>query len=182
MRILTLRLKENPTLWDKTRIWLNDINPIYPIRGFFANIRRVIKWTPTIWKDRQYSHEYIYRVLYMKLKTMEEFYKYGNTMCVGANKRAHKIMIAKNLANRLSYDNYLINALYFHDKKFEFRDVSEWFEACPDKPGYSVYVEDPNKERENSFRRCSKHSDYMQKQDKEMLFSILTRYIEDWWD
>jgi hypothetical protein len=145
-----------------------------------SRILNLIKWLPVIWYDRDWDYGYIYKFLYYKLRFMQEFFESDKTYSVNALKIAKKIMIAKNLAKRLYEDKYLENATFWHDRKFEERLVDEWFK--PTINGFYIYVEDPNTERRKSFERCCNHSDYMKKQDREMLFRMLNKYIEHWWD
>ena len=42
----------------------------HPPRTIIENISRVIKWTPVIWKDRDWDEHYLVTVLQFKLKQM----------------------------------------------------------------------------------------------------------------
>ena len=48
--------------------WWNKI--VYQIKQFFRNIRRVIKWFPVIWKDRDWDYGYLLKILEFKLQQM----------------------------------------------------------------------------------------------------------------
>ena len=143
-------------------------------------IINLIKWFPIIWQDRDWDYHYIYKILHFKLKNMEEF-MLGNK-CWSANHKqiAHEIKIAKLLLERLMKDNYLENAMYWYDKKFEDRSWDEMFQD--EGNGLKRYIGDPNIERDKSFGKCCKHSDYMEKQDLNYLFKHMRKYIKNWWD
>lgn len=104
-------------------------------------------------------------------------------MSAKAEKTVKQIMIAKNLAKRLMENNYLDNALVWHEQKYpDYLDKALNFEPDKNNPLLSVWVDKNSVDEKKSFERCAEHSDYMGKQDKEMLFDLLKKYIDGWWD
>ena len=152
---------------------------IYKIRKGISNI---IKWFPVIWNDRDDHYIFVYILLHYKLQNMEKFFRSDSTWSANPEKRADEIRIAKNLAKRLSDSSHLENATLFHDKKYEWFNPFEHFEESKTHPGLKTLLDDPNKERDNSFKRCCDHSNYMEKQDIECLFDIMKNKITHWWD
>ncbi len=102
-----------------------------------------------------------------------------NANFVGADKVAHKIIIAKNLAKRLTEDNYLSNALIDYEKIYGDKELFT-LEKYDNQYTKLAWTED--KRQLNMFSRASKHSDNMHKQDREMLFDLIKNNIEKWWD
>lgn len=113
---------------------------------------------------------------------MEEFFRSDNCWSAHKEKQAKEIQIAKNLSKRLAENEYLENAMFWHNKKYESRTLDEMFKPHPDKKEWKIYVGDKNKKRAESFERCCKHSDYMRERDKQYLFKYMEKYIENWWD
>lgn len=42
----------------------------FKLKVFIGNIKRLIKWIPIIWKDRDYEYESLYSILEFKIKIM----------------------------------------------------------------------------------------------------------------
>lgn len=149
------------------------------ILGIKDGIQNIIKWFPVIWNDKDFDQYYIYKILETKLTHMEEFFR-NDAYSVKADKEAHRIMIAKNLAKRLANENYLTNATIEYDKLYGDKDL---FDSEPtDNPKFSRLINIATKHQNNMFDRACKHSEYMKKQDKDMLFDIIKKNIDAWWD
>jgi hypothetical protein len=110
---------------------------------------------------------------------MEYFFN-NDAYSTKADKESHKLMIAKNLANRLANENYLENATIEYDKIYGNKEL---FVSEPtDDPKLSRLINIGTKHQNNMFDRAGKHSEYMQKQDKDMLFDLIKKNIDRWWD
>lgn len=46
---------------------------MYKIKLFIRNIKRVLRWLPIIWNDRDWDYYYIYEMLKQKLIRVEEY-------------------------------------------------------------------------------------------------------------
>ena len=46
----------------------------YPFRDFYRRIKNVLRWLPTIWKDRDWDNCYITDILIKKLEFTRDFY------------------------------------------------------------------------------------------------------------
>ena len=145
-------------------------------------IKNLIRWIPVVWRDRDYDQSFVFYILYHKFKHMEDYFRGDNCWGADAEKYADEIKVAKNLCKRLYEEDYLENALFWHDKKFESINLADLFEPSSEYEGYSIYVGDRNEARDKSFKGCCKHSDYMEKQDKDYLFSYLYKHLDGWWD
>lgn len=152
------------------------------LKGFKYGLGNIFKWWKVIYNDRDYDQHYIYQLLYFKLKNMEDFYRSDKAWSATAIKTADEIKVAKNLCKRLAEENYLHNALAEHEKLYpKYYDNFWQFEKIEGKPYYKL-VSKNTKEEEKSFRRCGKLADYLEEQDKEMLFTYLKKHIDKWWD
>ena len=88
---------------------------------FFRNIKYGIEnlmcWIPIIWKDRDWDHWFLYKVLQHKLKQMIKLQrKYGHS--INSNDYADQMQLCVNLLERIITDEYLDNALIPHEKKW----------------------------------------------------------------
>jgi len=158
---------------------------IRKIKRLICKIKRIFYYLPYIWKNEDWDSHHIYDLLYAKLKSIENYWTNYDGMgrYVGQEKDLKNIKIAKNLCKRLGNDNYLENATFWHDKRYDERDFEECFEDFTYDNGEVVsrWVEDNNKRREKSFIRACSHSDKMEKRDKEYLFDFLKKEIDKWW-
>lgn len=153
------------------------------ISKIVTGIKNLIQWIPIIWNDRQWDYYYFYKILYYKLKFMEEFWKSDEPVSAKAEKTAKQITIAKNLAKRLMENNYIDNALMWHEQKYpDYLDKALNFEPYKDNLKLYILVDKNPIDEKKSFEKCCEHSDYMEKQDKEMLFDLLKKYVNRWWD
>lgn len=64
----------------------------YKIKGFFLNIGNVIRWTTTIWKDRDWDYAFMLEMERMKLKQTINWYKKHNYGHYVNGKRDCRIM------------------------------------------------------------------------------------------
>jgi hypothetical protein len=103
-------------------------------------------------------------------------------------KDADKIKKCVFILNRLIKDDYFEMALTQHDKKWgkgKFRT-----EQIKDDPKYyslhvdyeNVKTKEDEKNERRDFRNASQLSAYLREQDKELLFKIMRKHIDTWWD
>jgi hypothetical protein len=154
--------------------------------SFFRNIGRGIynlyTWLPIIWADRQWDQHFLLRVIGKKLDLMEKHMRSDKCMAsVHQDKYIKQVQTCKCLCKRIVEHDYLDNALTEHHKIYG--NETRWhFEPVEGHPGCSKMVFDDTPKERASFRRAGKHSDIMEKQDYEMLFKIMSKYIGHWWD
>ena len=72
-----------------------------------------------------------------------------------------------------------MNALTDYDKIYGDEPL---FDFVPEENSKLLKMVDIDKDQNKMFRKCGKHSDYLQKQDREYLFSELNKHIETFWD
>ncbi len=62
---------------------MRNKHPIKAIRHLFYSIcegvENLMFWIPTIWKDRDFDHHFMFIILNKKLVKMEKFYKSKHT-------------------------------------------------------------------------------------------------------
>jgi len=163
----------------------------YKIKQWPRQIRQGIKsliiWFPVIWQDRWYDHYFIYAILRHKLHLMEH-----NIRLYGIHTKhiedADKIKKCVILLDRLMKDEYHENVFKDHYKKWgepkmRFEDYDkdpELQELHIDYP--KVQTEEDKKLQTKEFRLKSKSVQEMINQDVEMLFTLMRKNIQTWWD
>jgi len=164
---------------------------IKKIRSFLRSIKdgieNLIIWFLIIWKDRDWDHWYLYKILRFKLSNMEKYHrKYGHS--VNSEKTADEIKLCVNLLDRLIEDNYDEMVFKKHNEKWG-ESHFHWDE-CKDKEGYcslritrdNVKTDKDKKQEAKEFTQCHKHEENLKKQDIEYLFKTMNKYIQGWWD
>ena len=68
---------------------LNNIT--YPFRDFYRRVKNVLRWLPTIWKDRDWDNSYITEILIKKLELTRDFYLSGKAYSADDEKVANEI-------------------------------------------------------------------------------------------
>ena len=160
------------------------------VRYFFRDLKQGIKnliiWFPVIWKDRWWDHWFFYVLLHKKLSLMEEnIRKYG--IHVNAEQDADKIKICVNILKRLIDDKYHEIAHSNHKKKWgeskmNFIDTDDP-ELSELKITYDSVKTDKDKEQQRKdFRRACEKEQELREQDLDMLFTLLRKHIQTWWD
>ena len=156
-------------------------------RAFIKGIKNLIVWFPIVWLDRQWDHTYIYKVFRHKLHLTEKF-----TRKDGCHTKhiqdADKLKKCVLLLDRLLKDEYHENVFKSHYKKWG--EPKMEFEDLKDQPGYSsLHINYPNVKTEKDdeleskeFRMKSKTEQEMKEQDLDLLFQIIRKNIQTWWD
>lgn len=146
----------------------------------------LIQWLPIIWKDRDYDHYFLMRLLEFKLNKMgKSFKKYNNHTQTDAHvKQVNK---CANIFKRLYEDEYLLNSFKNHDKKWGNIRVS--FEECENPDFHEIILkrknviteQDKTDERKES-KVCSEKGYENQRKDLKEVFRIMYDNILTWWD
>jgi len=149
------------------------------IECFFESIAKVFKWLPIIWKDRDWDQSYFWRIVEMKLSTMEDLFEnYGS----GANSKndAKKIRIMKNLAKRMYDEDYLSNALT--QVESQFGQLKVRFVPVKNSNHKEMIIETSGKQEDDARKRAHRKSDAMEQQDLDMFCKMLNKNIRSFWD
>ncbi len=100
---------------------MNSINNIiYPFRDFYRRVRNVLRWLPTIWKDRDWDHSYINEILIRKLEFTRDFYLSDKPYSLEAKKTADEIQeaISRLHQTKDSWDFYEAPAMEQLEEKW----------------------------------------------------------------
>lgn len=150
------------------------------LRKIKYGIENLIIWFPIIWKDRPWDHYFIYCVLRRKLHLTEQYIrKYG--LHVKNIEDADKIKKCVLLLDRLIKDEY-------HDHVFK-NHYKKWGEPNYNFEGNRFNIDHPNvktaRDKElhsKEFRRLIEEEDKHKNQDLDLLFKLMRKHIQTWWD
>lgn len=150
-------------------------------------IRNLIIWFPVIWKDRWWDYYFIYTILRRKLHLMEK-----NIRLHGHHTKhiedADKIKKCVLLLDRLIEDDYHENVFKHHDEKWGdgellFKDSTNYphcYEADIKYPNVKTKEDDELQSKE--YKLLSKKPQELIKQDLDLLFKLMRKNIQTWWD
>jgi hypothetical protein len=159
----------------------------YVWRALKIGTKNLITWFPIIWKDRQWDHTFIYTIFRKKLSLTEHYIRnYG--IHVDAKRDADRIKTCVLLLDRLLEDEYHEMAFKRHHEKWGQPEMQ--FKKCEDSTNYSklhihhdkVITEQDEVNERKDFHNAYEHEQYLREQDLELLFKIMRKHIQGWWD
>jgi len=158
---------------------------LFNIKDQFRNIKYGVKnlaiWLPVIWKDRWWDSHFIYPIIHKKLSLVEKATrKYG--IHVHAEKDADKIRKCVLLLERIMSDEYMKIAFKRHDERW-----GETTMEFTEKDGVVFRHEKVIDEKDEvaqlkDFKAAMEHEEMLRKQDIELLFKLMNKHIQTWWD
>jgi len=135
--------------------WKHVINFYYQMR---VGIKNLWIWRKVIWKDRHWDECFIYHILLKKLERIEEYRKTGRYWpAVGDT------AINKDIHTMILIIRRILKADYVGISTFQWGLLSKFPRMGP-------------------FSFPHKHEEYLEKQDKDLLFKLLSRRIRKLWD
>jgi hypothetical protein len=169
---------------------------MWRIKSFFRKVKNMIRWFPIIWKDEDWDSHFIFEILKFKLKNQAKYI--GDRDFHTRAKRDAEIMnLCVRLMEKVQEEYYHMEYLDYEESEIEFIPISdsESFEiktnhisdtlndyfnkyplvykevVCqhihknPDKYRIAMYMSQTNHERA-----------------RKLLFKVMERNIERWWN
>lgn len=190
--------KYRDTTWWKIRRWWRW-EAKYTFKNIKEGVKNLVRWTPIIWKDRNWDTHYIWEVLKFKLKSQAKYI--GDKNRHESAKRDAEIMnLCVRLMERIQTEHYssewteyeesehnLIPSVdypgnYEMKSKLVSENFDDYFAKYPRIYKQVMEMENP------PFRKTDKHgiainiSHINHKRAKKLLFKIMENEIERWWD
>ena len=191
---------EDKLIW-KIQRWFRQEAP-YLHRTIANGIKNLWRWFPLVWKDRDWDHHYIFEVLKFKISNTAK-YVGSKDRYVGAGRDSEIMMTCVRLMNKVQNEIYDGEWYEYTDQKMiteevegenikviDFEIISERFKVYFEKypivykkalAASSVKEKWPYTEvSDNSLAMWMSH--YNHKRAKRILFTLMERNIEKWWD
>ena len=190
-------------MFDRIKIWWRwDAQYIH--KDFVYGVKNLWKWFPTIWKDRDWDHDFIYNLLAKKLEFQAK-YVGKNGIHIDAKRDAERMMLVVKLI-KLQQDSFYTMEYMDHQVTEDFfipvDDAPEYFEWKQDtiSETYITYFQKHplcfkraiEYIMANQKRFTSNHTDNQlvamvmgdlrQQKCKDLIFKLLNQHIESWWD
>jgi hypothetical protein len=171
---------------------LNNIT--YPFRDFYRRVKNVLRWLPTIWKDRDWDNSYITEILIKKLELTRDFYLSDKAHSVEAGNIAREIQdaIERLHMTRDSWEFHEAPAMEELEQKWGLTAFSFEPYECNENGEVLTYemkskTEKVNTEEEEEQYRIEfgKALDEARKQyrkDKKDAYKFIAKNIDKWWD
>lgn len=172
-----------------------------PISNFITGIKNLITWRDVIWSDVDYDFSGIYDILEFKLKKQyRHFKKHGHLS--NCDIITDRLKLCVRLLHMVKTDYYINEIQKYQNIKYEFVRIpdndslyelkcdliSEQYDEYIQKYK-SVYnklisgkIQTGNLDFTNMKSICMYIARYNQKRAKKLLFNVLEKNIETWWD
>ena len=98
-------------------------------KEFARGIKNLWRWFPTIWRDRDWDHTFIYEILRVKLEHQAKYIG-DRDLHVDSKRDAERMRLVSKLIKLQQDDFYGMEYMDYHDSKFDFVPTDEtekWF-------------------------------------------------------
>jgi hypothetical protein len=187
---------KKPNLWQRFLLFWKFRYQYYP-RNFIVGVGNLIKWAPVIWKDRDWDHTFFFDILKFKITNMAKVQ--GSRMPYKGSERNVEIMnTIVRLIDKFQTEHYL-------DEYFDYVDEKIWFEKIGGSDSFEMKSETTRDNLDEYFmkypllkNRATKHSYYRKnpsaaslgismgvvqhERAKRLIFELLNRNVEKWWE
>ena len=177
--------------WDRSTIWKRLH---WRIRNFLIGCKNIIKWTPTLFKDRDWDQYHIYTILQKKIEFQRKEIVYANRSTrVWQDNRDMTIIL--NLLERVKDGYYESENTDYYEMKVEtipvdgtslkqmkFEVLSERYDEYLNKYKSSVRKVLKEEGEIDKETLCMLVASHNQEKARKLLFNMLNEKIEGWWD
>ena len=142
---------------------------------FLDSLHNLWKWFPVIWNDRDWDHHFVFEVLKFKLKNMADSFE-RNDHYVGNKRDVERMRTCIKLIE-------LIQSNYYETEAYDHENVEEYLVKYK-----NVTLKVLTNEKHQIFPNDNRNivainvGIYKHQQAKKLLFTILERYVEHWWE
>ena len=165
------------------------------IKSLLTGCKNVIRWSPTIFKDKDWDQWHIYNILQKKIEFQRQELINANRH-TDINRDNRDMTIVLNLIERVNEDFYGVEYLDYSESKFRFEPIEgddEYYTMEQDviSENYDEYI----KKYPSSVRKVLKEKPDLNKKDlcfwvarhneekaHDLLHRILKERIRHWWD
>lgn len=162
-------------------------------KDIYKGITNLIKWFPIVWNDRDWDQAYIFYVLRFKLNNTANYLEKQNGY-VGVERDVEKIRLCVRLIDKIKDEDYCFEYQDYYKTVFEFEKVELGLTEMKGNV-LSDNLEDYFKKHISTYRKVKKqYPDYedislalhigseMENKAMRLLFTIMERNINGWWD
>lgn len=194
--------RDKINIFEKIRLWWKFDGRYYH-KDFIQGVKNLWKWFPTIWRDRDWDTNFIYEVIKVKLKHQADYIG-SHDRHTRAKRDAELMLLCTRLIQRCQDEHYDMEYMDYHEsnynwvdvedkpdlKKLEIEQLSENFDEYFKK--YPLQYKRVMSGEVNRYRRpieektkeviAMEIAHENQDRCRKLLFKIMERRIEGWWD
>ena len=119
---------EKLSIIERISLWWKFDGRYYH-KEFYRGVKNLIRWFPTIWKDRDYDDYFIFELLRVKLEHQSKYIGDRN-IHTRAKTDAEKMRLVSKLIQLQQDEFYGMEYMDYHDTKYDFVPTDEtkkWF-------------------------------------------------------
>lgn len=168
---------------------------------FCRSINNLIVWLPIIWKDRNWDQWYIYTILETKLRNQAKYIS-KRDLHTRAQYDSEKMLLCANLIKKIKNEDFNCEYLDYHVTEFHFDDAganrkslrieeitnnfNDYFLKHPLE--YKRVMKNPEKQvwrikdAHDTQKIAMNISHNRQVRAQRLLFELLNKHINCWWD
>jgi hypothetical protein len=169
----------------------------YIPKNIVHGIKNMWKWTPIIWKDRNWDSDFLLEIVKFKISKMSK--SHGKLMpYVGFERNVEVMNTVVKLINKVQNEEYLHEYYDYHERKFEFVKVEgtdywnvdttvisdnldEYFQKYPitmkRAENHPLYLAQPSREFLAMSMAQIRHD-----KAKKILFDTIATNMHKWWE
>ena len=145
------------------------------IYRFLDRLHNLWRWFPIIWNDKDWDHYFLFEIIKVKLKNMSDSFE-RNDYYVGNKRDVERMRTCVRLIELIQSSHYETEA-YDHENVeaylAKYKNVT--LKVLTDKK-HQIFPND------NRHTVAMNVGIYKHQQAKKLLFTILERYVEHWWE
>ena len=186
---------------EKISLWWR-FEARYYHKDFINGVKNLIKWFPTVWKDRDYDQAFIYDILSKKLEFQSKYIG-GRDFHTRAKRDSEVMNTCVRLISKVRNDDYDMEYMDYHETNFYFvpcEDDSEYSEMkCNEiSENFDEYFKKYPRQYKrvlsgevNRFKREGEKDKKLiameiahenHERARKLVFKMLEQNIEKWWD
>lgn len=150
------------------------------IRNIPSNLKMIAQWIPVLWNNWDWDHMFLMEVLKYKLLRMQKYMK-KHAYVAAADQLAAQMKACTDIIDRLEKNRYTEKEIADHDEKYGPLSME------PDENGVILWrpkARELGLEEEEAERRFEIYllGEKRREKDLEILFRIMQKRMEYWWD
>ena len=191
---------EDKTIWKIRRWILNDLPYLH--KDLAKGIKNLWKWFPLVWKDRDWDDHFIFEALKFKIKNTAKYIK-KNDRYIGCERDVQIMMTCVRLIEKIQDQFYDLEHTDYMEQEFSFEKIENSDLSKLNIETISQNLSDYFSKHPNIYRRALKSSitkekwhyseisdqtlamwmaHYNHNRARKILFALMERNIEKWWD
>lgn len=162
----------------------------YPFKRFFKGIKRIIEFTPIIWKTYDWDYHYAIDLFAFQLERIAKSLESPNSLGVDSKQRAMRIRTALKLMKKVYDDEYGMEYFDIMEKKYG-KYHMDFVKTDIDSDTYQIvtrygevdqYTEEEYSKIKEEENKLFNESQKKQEKAEDVLWKLIRHNLRWWWD